>query len=172
MRVTYTNSIEDWAAAQAHYLETWPGFGQSILFWRWTIAVGLGIVAFLVASDWPGWAKGLLGALVTLALYLWYPRYVRTGYVRRALAQLNMKEARPFLTCQRVVELSDEGLRIESLVGYQLVKWGFIKGVDDSAGRVFIMFRYGLGLPIPSSCMSAPEKESLVCGIRAKIATG
>jgi hypothetical protein len=169
MKLTFTISEEDWAAVQAHQLETWPGFRESIFFWRWTFAVGLGIVAVLLAADWPGWARGVLGISAALGLYLWYPRYMRKGYRTRARAQLNLKESRPFLTCERVIEVTTEGLRIESLIGNQFIKWVFVKAVDDAPSHVFINFRYGLGFPIPKTCMTSAEKDSLVGVIRAHI---
>lgn len=170
VKVTYTSSMDDWAAAQAHYLETWPGFRQNILFWRSTIAFAAGTIAVAASTDWPDWARAVLGVSVVLALYAWYPRYVRQTHLSRAATQLNRKDARPFLIGPRVVEVSDEGLRVESPVGHQLMRWGFITAVDVCATHVFVRFRYGLNLPIPNCAMTAAEKDTLIAGMRARIA--
>jgi hypothetical protein len=170
MKLTYSNSIEDWAAAQAHHLETMPGYRYSIVFWRWSFAVGLGIVAVLVADDWAAWARAALGLSFAIPVYVGYPRYARNAHRARGLAQLKVTESRMFMTCERVVEVLDEGLRIESLASSQLIKWAAIKAADETATHVFITFWFGLGLPIPKTCMTPTEKESLVTAIRTRIA--
>lgn len=170
MKVTYKNSVEDWAAVQAHHLQTTPGFRESITFWRWTFALGMAMIVVLVAGDWSVWARGLLGLSLALLVYVWYPRYLTNAYRTRGLKQLNVKESERFLTCQRVVELTDGGVRIESLAGTQLIKWEFIKAVDETARHIFIRFWFGLGLPIPKECMTVTEKDAFVTSIRARVA--
>jgi hypothetical protein len=171
MKVTYTNSVEDWAAAQFHHMETWPGFRQAVWFWRWTFALGLGIVGVMVTADWAVWARGALGLLLAATVAALYPKYVKNRYRTRAFEQLNLKDGRPFLTCERSIELTDDGIRIESLVGNQLIKWGFIKAIDDVSGYLHVRFQYGLGFPIPKTSLTSDQKDSLVKGIRARIAS-
>jgi hypothetical protein len=170
MKLTYSISLEDWTAAQVHHLENWPGFHEAIWFWRWTVALGFGAVVVLVTSDWSTWARGALGLSVALMLYVWYPRYVKNRHRTRVSEQMNAKEMQPFLESKWVVEVRDDGLWIEGVTGEHLIKWTFVKAVDDTPRHLFIRFRYGLGLPIPKTCMSPAEKDLLVCGIRARIA--
>lgn len=169
MKVTYTNSLEDWAAAQAHQLEIWPGFRQAVWFWRWTFSLSLGIAGIMATAGWAVWARGAVGLLLAAAVLVLYPKYLRSRYLTRAFEQLNLKDVRPFLTCERSIELTADGIRIESLVGHQLMNWIFIKAVDDVPGYVHIRFKYGLGFPIPKTCMTSAQKDSLVNGIRARI---
>lgn len=172
MKVTYTNTPEDWAATLAHDLEVWQAFHDAVFVWRWALAAG---AAVLVVAAVPhpsisvrlGWA-----AVVAIAIYWWYPRYAKKRYLQSGMARMNAKENLSFLTGERSVEVSVEGLRVQSPAGDSLVRWGYVKAIDEGPRHVFVRFRLGVGLAIPNSALSSEERAMLVAELRAHVGSG
>src|SRR6266404_3784753 len=120
MKITYTNSLEDWAAAQAHELDTWPVFRDAVFAWRWALAIGAGVLVAWAASHSSTLVRAGSGCAVAVGIYFWYPRYVRNRYLTAGLARMNVRESLPFLTGERIVEVTADGLRLQSTAGEHL----------------------------------------------------
>jgi len=115
VKVIYAITLEDWAAIQAHELDSSPAFQDAVLAWRWALAIGGGVLVAWAASHSSPWVRAGSGCAVALATYFWYPRYARNRYLAAGLAQMNVRENRPFLTGERIVEVATDGLRIQVL---------------------------------------------------------
>jgi hypothetical protein len=83
VKLTFTNTLEDWTAAQAHELDHLPRYQDAVFAWKWGLAVGLGLLCTWAAATVSHSTSGgfVVGGLVSVWLYFWYPGHVRTRYL-------------------------------------------------------------------------------------------
>ena len=171
MRLTFTNTLDDWTAAQAYEVDRMPRYQDAVHAWKWGLAVGLGLLCTWAAATVSHSTGGgfVMGGLVGVWLFFWYPGHVRARYLAGGRAQLNVAESRPFLECERTLEVTEEGLRTSSPAGANLVRWIFLRSVEETATHIFVRFKYGLGLAIPKRDVSPEEAAAFVSGVRQRI---
>jgi hypothetical protein len=170
MKLQYSTSVADWLASQTQAISS-PAFREAVTVRRYVLAIGLGLVAAWGMADISGVAGMVCGIVVAGTVYLGYPQLVRSRYLRSARARFSAKDALPFFSGERTIEVTKEGLLMESPAGRQFVRWAFVKQIHETPGHVFVQFFYGLSAPIPKAKLDTGDTEAFVRMVADGIAT-
>jgi hypothetical protein len=169
VKISYENTLADWEAAQAHHLDTWRPFRESVFIWRWGLAAGVAALVVLIPSGTPLVGRALAGLALGSGLYFLYPRSMRTIALDRMRRQLDASGSKPFLPGPRTLQLADDGLHATGPSGSHVFRWSTIAGVDDEAEYLFVRYRTGtLCSPIPRRCFTDEERASFVSELRRR----
>jgi hypothetical protein len=167
MRLTYTATIDDWVAFNRHALLRDPQSADALAIWRWFIAIISGAIAAYVFSDVSRPVSLAAGVTAFLLMALLFLRWTRASAMAELRRHVSQKKYRPLFTSERTLEISEEGLRSESVVGQQLVRWHFVEGLDETPAHVFVRLPFRSGFVIPKK----PEYalESFLAELRRRI---
>jgi hypothetical protein len=170
VRLSFATTTEDYVAFNKHIVKTNGRYRDGVFIYQWFFAISAGaLVAYLFAdiSREVQMVAGL-GALVLVALI--YPRLAQRSSLRAVGGEMSKKKYQPLFNCQRVLEISDEGIRSESAVGFQLVRWCFIEAVHETDKHAFISFPGSSGWVIPKSLVEPSALEAFLAEIKMRIA--
>jgi hypothetical protein len=167
MRLTYTTTVEDWLAFYRHALLRDPQSVDALAIWRWFIAIFSGAIAAYVFSDVSGPVSLAAGVTAFVVMAFLFSHLTRASAMAEVRKLVNQKKYLPLFTSERTLEISNEGLRSESVVGQQLVRWHFVEGLDETPVHVCVRLPFRSGFVIPKK----PEQaiESFLAELRRRI---
>lgn len=170
MRLSFATTTEDYRAFNKHVVMTNGRYRDGVFVYQWFFAIAAGaLVAYLFADISRGVQMGAgLGVLALVAVF--YPRLAQRNALRAMGGEMSKKEYQPLYNCQRVLETSDEGIRSESAVGFQLVRWRFIEAVHQTDKHAFICFPGNSGWVIPKVLVEPSALEAFLAEIKMRIA--
>jgi hypothetical protein len=119
------------------------------LFARATILAG-GVVAFTIlylTKASPGW--GLTGAEVILLFLVFFGAWSLFNWLAAPLIAPRFRPALEVFRAPLTVSLSDDGVRLESAMMTQMVRWAAIGGIRETASYIFFLIDGAPAVVIP-----------------------
>lgn len=168
--MTYTTSLEDWLAFAEHEMKGWAAYRETTSVWLWSTAIICGGIAAYVFADVSP-AVGLGGGLVVLVVVAaLFSRWTRRSALAQARGEASRKENLPLFTSERTLEIGPDGLRFETVVGSQFVRWAFVCAVQETPTHVFIRLPTRVGHVLPKSAVPAETLTSFLAELRQHVA--
>jgi hypothetical protein len=170
MRVTFRTSLEDWLAFAEHEMRVWAAYRDTTSIWLWSTAIVCGgIAAYVFADVSPGVGLGA-GVAVLVGVAALFSRWTRRSALAQARNEVSRKENLPLFMSERTLETGPDGLRSETVVGSQLVRWAFVRAVQETPKHVFIHLPMRAGYVIPKSAVPGDALVTFLAELRQHVA--
>jgi hypothetical protein len=168
-KLTFTTSLDDWMVFVEYTMKSSARHREAIFAWQWFFAIACGaIVAYIFAdvSREVGLGAGALALAVVAASY---PRFTRRRALAASRKEMSKKKLLPLYSSERTLEISDGGLRSDSVAGSQLLRWGFVEAVAETSTHAFILLPARSGFVIPKLGMDPEILQAFLSDLRARL---
>jgi hypothetical protein len=172
MRLSFTPTLEDYLAFNKHIMMKDGRHRDGVFIYQWFFAISAGALAAYLFADISREFQIGAGLVALVLVAIIYPRIAQRDTLRAMGRQMSLQKYQPLFTCERVLETSEEGLRSESVVGFQLVRWRFVEAVHETDKHVFISLPGNTGWVIPKSVVEPSALAACLAEIKTRTAQG